>query len=156
MRRPPALVFDERANGPHPGSALHVLVLRLSPPHRSVYGGRRASGRTVLLNGDLALKSARKIQLYDLVFGVAACVIFVVGLLRGKRVMARVSAEDPAAYCKDIISLLPKEHRIDSTIEPTLNLAGLSATAECLERINASSSAHPRSKPKSPSLTACG
>lgn len=36
----------------------------------------------VLLGDELTLKSARKIQTYDLVFGIAASVIFVVGLLR--------------------------------------------------------------------------
>jgi hypothetical protein len=62
-------------------------------------------------------------------------------------VIQRVKEENPVAYCKGLINLLPKELSVDSTIEQTLNLAGLSATAELLERIRASG-AHPRSKPK--------
>jgi putative membrane protein len=35
-----------------------------------------------LLKGELTVQSARKIQLYDLVFGIAAGIVLVVGLLR--------------------------------------------------------------------------
>ena len=36
----------------------------------------------VLLGGELSLQSARRIQIYDMVFGIAASVVLVVGLLR--------------------------------------------------------------------------
>lgn len=36
----------------------------------------------VLINSDLTLQSARKIQRFDLIFGIAALVVFVAGLLR--------------------------------------------------------------------------
>jgi putative membrane protein len=35
-----------------------------------------------LINGDLTVRSARKIQLYDMVLGIAALVVLVAGLLR--------------------------------------------------------------------------
>jgi hypothetical protein len=66
----------------------------------------------------------------------------------GEELIERVRAEHPVAYFKGMISLLPKEHSIDSAVEQTLKVDGLSATAELLERIRAESSAHQRTKPK--------
>jgi hypothetical protein len=66
----------------------------------------------------------------------------------GEELIERVRVEHPVAYFKGMLSLLPKEHSIDSAVEQTLKVDGLSATAELLERIRAESSAHQRTKPK--------
>jgi len=65
----------------------------------------------------------------------------------GDELILRVREEHPVAYFSGMISLLLKEHGIDSATEQTLNIEGLSTTAELLERIKASG-AHKRSKLK--------
>jgi hypothetical protein len=65
----------------------------------------------------------------------------------GEEVIQRVREEHSVAYFKGMISLLPKEHSIDSATKQTHKVEGLSATAELLEQLKASG-VHKRSKPK--------
>jgi len=67
----------------------------------------------------------------------------------GEAVIQRVREENPVAYFKGMISLLPKDHSIDGAVEQTFKVEGLQATRQFLEDIRDRASTYARKKPKS-------
>src|SRR5215217_495375 len=66
----------------------------------------------------------------------------------GEAVIKRVREENPVAYFKGLISLVPKDHNIDAAVEQTVKVEGLQATAQFLEDIRDRASTYARKKPK--------
>ena len=66
----------------------------------------------------------------------------------GEEVIQRVREENPVAYFKGLVSLVPKDHTIDAAVEQTVKVQGLQATAQFLEDIRARASTYARKKPK--------
>src|SRR5215217_753087 len=67
----------------------------------------------------------------------------------GEAVIQRVREENPVAYFKGMISLLPKDHSIDGAVEQTFKVEGLQATRQFLEDIRDGASTNAGKKPKS-------
>jgi hypothetical protein len=66
----------------------------------------------------------------------------------GEAVIQRVREENPVAYFKGLVSLVPKDHNIDAAVEQTVKVEGLQATRQFLEDIRARASTYARKKPK--------
>ena len=66
----------------------------------------------------------------------------------GEAVIQRVREENPVAYFKGLVSLVPKDHNIDAAVEQTVKVEGLQATAQFLEDIRDRASTYARKKPK--------
>jgi hypothetical protein len=66
----------------------------------------------------------------------------------GEAVIKRVREENPVAYFKGMLSLVPKDHTIDAAVEQTVKVQGLQATAQFLEDIRDRASPYERKKPK--------
>src|SRR5215216_5641230 len=66
----------------------------------------------------------------------------------GEAVIQRVREENPVAYFKGMLSLVPKDHKIDGAVEQTVKVEGLPATRQFLEDIRARASTYARKKPK--------
>jgi len=67
----------------------------------------------------------------------------------GEEVIQRVREENPVAYFKGLVSLVPKDHKIDAAVEQTVKVEGLQATRQFLEDIRARASTYACKKPKS-------
>jgi hypothetical protein len=66
----------------------------------------------------------------------------------GEAVIQRVREDNPVAYFKGLVSLVPKDHTIDAAVEQTVKVQGLQATAQFLEDIRDRASPYERKKPK--------
>jgi hypothetical protein len=66
----------------------------------------------------------------------------------GEKVIQRVREENPVAYFKGLVSLVPKDHNIDAAVEQTVQVQGLQATAQFLEELKARSGTYAPKKPK--------
>jgi hypothetical protein len=66
----------------------------------------------------------------------------------GEAVIKRVREDNPVAYFKGLVSLVPKDHNIDAAVEQTVKVEGLPATRQFLEDIRARASTYARKKPK--------
>jgi hypothetical protein len=66
----------------------------------------------------------------------------------GEAVIQRVREDNPVAYFKGLVSLVPKDHKIDAAVEQTVKVEGLQATRQFLEDIRARSSTYARKNPK--------
>jgi len=66
----------------------------------------------------------------------------------GEEVIQRVREDNPVAYFKGMLSLVPKDHTIDAAVEQTVKVQGLQVTAQFLEDIRDRASTYARKKPK--------
>jgi hypothetical protein len=53
----------------------------------------------------------------------------------GEAVIKRIREDNPVAYFKGLLSLVPKDHNIDAAVEQTVTVQGLQVTAQFLEEI---------------------
>jgi hypothetical protein len=66
----------------------------------------------------------------------------------GEAVIKRVREDNPVAYFRGLVSLVPKDHTIDAAVEQTVKVQGLPATRQFLENIRDRASTYAGKKPK--------